>query len=366
MTDKRQSGTSSRPRLRRARYLAPVAVIAAVALAGCQGGKPSAGPAASAPAASGSAAGGSTSSSRAPDTGTVSVVMLGGPSSDPFFSTIKAGANAAAAAYGSKLKLTYLALQNYDNLGPDMAKLLQTAGSLNPTIIVSTDWVPTAQDPVFEQLISKGTPVVLYNAGGSAEAQKIGAVTFVGTADTQVGDIAGSTFVKDGAKDIVCVNTTPGSQNNEDRCHGLIATATAAGAKATELELSPTSFGNPSAVTQAIKAELLKNPSVDGIFDIGAVDADSAAAGIAAAGDTGKVTLANAGVGTNNLLRIKAGTQAFLIDIEPYLQGYLAVSAAYQYASIGLVYTDPTPTGPVVITKSNVGAAIAASELGLR
>jgi simple sugar transport system substrate-binding protein len=359
MTDKRQSGTGSRHRYRRVRYLAPVAVITAVALAGCQGGRPTAG-AAAGPSASGS------TNSHSTDSGTVSVVMLGGPSSDPFFSTIKAGANAAAAAYGSKLKLTYLALQNYNNLGPDMAKLEQTAGSLNPNVIVSTDWVPTAQDPVFQQLISKGTPVVLYNAGGATQATKLGAVTFIGTDDTVVGQIAGRTFVADGAKDIVCVNTTPGSQNNEDRCHGLIATATAAGAKATELELSPTSFGNPSAVTQAIKAELQKNPSVDGIFNIGAVDSDSAAAGIAAAGDTGKIKLGNAGVGTNALQRIKAGTQTFLIDIEPYLQGYLAVAAAYQYAAIGLVYTNPTPTGPVVITSSNVGAALAASEAGLR
>jgi simple sugar transport system substrate-binding protein len=359
MTDKRQSGPGSRRRLRRARNLVFPAVIVAVALAGCQGGRPTAG------GTSGAAAGSSTKA-RSTDTGTVSVIMLGGPSSDPFFSTIKAGANAAADAYGHKLKLTYLALQNYDNIGPDMAKLEQTAGSENPSIIVSTDWEPSAQDPVFKQLISKGTPVVLYNAGGSAEAQKIGAVTFVGTADPQVGQIAGRTFVADGAKDIVCVNTTPGSTNNEDRCHGLIATATAAGAKATELELSPTSFGNPSAVSQAIKSELLKNPSVDGIFDIGAADADAAAAAIEAAGETSKVKLGNAGVSTNALQRIKAGTQAFLIDIEPYLQGYLAVSAAYQYAAYGLVYTNPTPTGPVVITSSNVGAALAASELGLR
>jgi len=359
MTDKRQSGTGSRRRLRRARNLVLPAVIVAVALAGCQGGRPSA-------SGTTGAAAGSSTKARTTDTGTVSVVMLGGPSSDPFFSTIKAGAKAAAAAYGSKLKLTYLALQNYDNLGPDMAKLEQTAASEDPNIIVSTDWTPAAQDPVFKQLISKGTPVVLYNAGGSAEAQKIGAVTFVGTADPQVGQIAGRTFVADGAKDIVCVNTTPGSTNNEDRCHGLIATATAAGAKATELELSPTSFGNPSAVSQAIKSELLKNPSVDGIFDIGAADADAAAAAIEAAGETSKVKLGNAGVSTNALQRIKAGSQAFLIDIEPYLQGYLAVSAAFQYAAYGLVYTDPTPTGPVVINSSNVGAAIAASELGLR
>jgi simple sugar transport system substrate-binding protein len=361
MTDKRHSETGRRRRLRRARNLVLPAVIVALALAACQGGRPTIGA-----AASGSAAGGSANRVSTDNGGTVSVVMLGGPSSDPFFSTIKAGAKAAAAAYGSKLKLTYLALQNYNNLGPDMAKLEQTAASENPSIIVSTDWVPAAQDPVFKQLIGKGLPVVLYNAGGGTEAQKIGAVSFIGTDDTNVGQIAGRTFVADGAKDIVCVNTTPGSQNNEDRCHGLIATATAAGAKATELELSPTSFGNPSAVTQAIKAELLKNPSVDGIFDIGAVDADSAAAGIAAAGETSKVKLGNAGVGTNALQRIKAGTQTFLIDIEPYLQGYLAISAAYQYAAYGLVYTNPTPTGPVVITSQNVGAALSASQLGLR
>jgi simple sugar transport system substrate-binding protein len=359
MTDKRQSGTGSRRRLRRARSLVFLAVIAAVALAGCKGGRPTAATA----AASGPAASGSASHNNG---GTVSVVMIGGPSSDPFFSTIKAGANAAAAAYGSKLKLTYLALQNYQNIGPDMAKLEQTAASENPSVIVSTDWSPSGQDPEFEQLIGKGMPVVLYNAGGSTEAQKIGAVDFIGTDDTDLGQIAGRTFVKDGAKDILCVNTTPGSQNNEERCHGLIAVATAGGAKATELELSPTSFGNPSAVSQAIKAQLLKNPSIDGIFDIGAADSDSAAAGIAAAGDTAKVKLGNAGVGTNALQRIKAGTQTFLIDIEPYLQGYLAVSSAYQYAAYGLVYTDPTPTGPVVITSSNVGAALAASEQGLR
>src|ERR1700728_4172880 len=108
MTDKPQSGTGSRRRYRRARYLALLAVIAAVALAGCKGGSPTAGGAASGPGA-----GGSTSRASTDIAGTVSVVMLGGPSSDPFFSTIKAGANAAAAAYGSKMKLTYLALQNY-------------------------------------------------------------------------------------------------------------------------------------------------------------------------------------------------------------------------------------------------------------
>jgi simple sugar transport system substrate-binding protein len=356
MTDMRRNRTGTGLHLRRVRNLVVPLAVAALTLTSCNSNSNNSNTSSGSSGGGGGTSGGST----------VSVVMLGGPSSDPFFSTIKAGANAAAAGYGSKLKLSYLALQNYDNLGPDMAKLISTAQSQNPDIVVSTDWVPAAQDPAFKQMVGKGTPVVLYNAGGATAAKNVGAVTFIGTDDTSIGVIAGKTFVADGSKNIACVNTTPGSQNNEDRCHGLIATAKAAGAQATELELPSTSFGNPSAVTQAVKAELLKNPSIDGVFTIGAADADSAAAGIQAANDTSKVKLGNAGVGTNALTRIKAGTQAFLVDIEPYLQGYLAVAQAYQYMAYGLVYTNPTPTGPITITSSNVDAALAASKQGLR
>ena len=340
--------------------LAIPALTGTLALAGCASGSSSS--ATTSTSQSGGAAAAQSSGGNS-----VSVVMLGGPSSDPFFSTIKVGANAAAAAYGSKLKLTYLSLANYDNLGPDMAKLEATAMSENPNVVVSTDWVPSAQDAGFKQMTGKGLPVVLYNAGGASEVTAVGAATgFIGTDDTNVGQIAAQDFLAAGAKDIVCVNTTPGSQNNEDRCKGLKAIAAANGAQATELELPPTSFGNPSAVSQAIKAELLKNPNVDGIFTIGAGDADSAALGIQEANDTQKVKLGNAGVSTNVLGRIKSGTQAFAVDIEPYLQGYLAVAAAYQYVAFGLAYTNPTPTGPVTITSKNVDAAMSAAKLGLR
>jgi simple sugar transport system substrate-binding protein len=351
MTEKRRTMYSSGPRPSRVLKAVVPAAIASVALAACTGGH----------ANSSSGGGGGSANGKS-----VSVVMLGGPSSDPFFSTIKAGADAAVAAYGSKLKLTYLSLQNYDNLGPDMAKLESTAASQNPDVVVSTDWVPSAQNAGFKQLVSKNIPVVLYNAGGDQAAKDVGAVSFVGTDDTNVGQIAAQRFVSDGSKNIVCVNTTPGSQNNEDRCHGLIATATAAGAKGSQLELPATSFGNPSAVSQAVKAYLLKNPSIDGVFTIGAADADSAAAGIEAAGGTSKIKLGNAGVGSNSLDRIKSGKQDFSVDIEPYLQGYLAVSQAYQYVAFGLQYTSPTPTGPLTITSDNVSAAIDAAKQGLR
>jgi simple sugar transport system substrate-binding protein len=347
MTEICKAATSDGRRLRRTGKFVVTALIASISLAGCGGGDN----------------GNDASSGKGKN---VSVVMLGGPSSDPFFSTIKAGAEAAAASYGSKLKLDYLSLANYENMGPDMAKLEASASSQKPDVVVTPDWIPDAQNEGLKKLVENGTPVVLYNAGGAANADEIGAVSFIGTDDTNIGVIAAKAFLDEGSKNVVCVNTTPGSQNNEDRCAGLVKTATAAGAKASKLQLPASSFGSPTAVSQAIKAQLLKDPSIDGIFCIGAGDSDSAASGIESAGKTGKVKLGNAGVGDNALARIKGGDQAFLVDIQPYLQAYLAVAQAYQYAAYGLQYSNPTTTGPLTITSDNVQGAIEASKMGLR
>ena len=64
---------------------------------------------------------------------------------------------------------------------------------------------------------------------------------------------------------------------------------TGAGGTAEQLPLPPTSFGNPTAVTEAIKAQLLKNPDVNGVITISAGDADSAANGIMQAGAPSRI-----------------------------------------------------------------------------
>jgi len=308
------------------------------------------------------AAAGSSSSGK-----TVSVIMIGGASSDPFFSSIKRGADDAAKAYGSNIKLTYIGPQNYNNLGPDVAKLEETALSQNPSIVVSPDWVEGSQDAAFKQITAKGIPVVIYNSGGSAAAKAVGGLTYIGTDEYLSGKTGGETFTKAGAKNILCVNTVPGAANTEARCKGITDGSAEAGAKSTELSLPASTFGNPSAVTQAIKASLLKDSSIDGVMTIGAADADSAAAAIQAANDTGKVKLGTFGLSTSTLTRIKGGSQLFALDLQPYLQGFLSVSAAYQYVAYGLLApANPNLTGPLVIDSANVSVAIAGAKLGVR
>lgn len=299
--------------------------------------------------------------------GTVSIVVIGGSSSDPFWSSVKRGGQDAAKAYGSKAKVTFLGPQNYDNLGPDAAKLEQTALSQNPDVVVGPDWVPDSQDASYKAITAKGIPLVIYNSGGTEAAKNVGALKYVGSDDEVAGEAGGKAFAKAGVKNVLCVNTQPGTANQEARCKGIKEGAESEGATSSQLALPSANFGNPSAVTQAVKAALLKDSSIDGVVTVGVVDADSSAAAIKSANKSDSIKLGTFDVSNSQLSRIKAGDQLFAIDQQPYLQGFQAVAQAFQYVAYGLeMPANPDLTGPLLITKDNVDKAISGTKLGVR
>ncbi|MFJ9564030.1 sugar ABC transporter substrate-binding protein [Streptomyces fuscichromogenes] len=335
--------------------------LAATALTGCASGRATGGDTGTATASSGGTA-------ATAKTGKVSIVVIGGKSDDPFWSTVKRGVESAAklvkAGGGT---VSYLGPANYDNLGPDVAKLTQTAISQNPSAILVPDWVPENQDAAIKQAVAKGITVFTYNSGGIAAADKVGAVKYIGSDDYVAGKAGGAEFAKEGAKNILCVNTVPGSANQEARCKGIKDGATAKGSSSKQLPLPSSNFGNPSAVTQAIKAALLKDSSIDAVVTIGVGDADSAAAAIKQAGVGGKVKLGTFDLSQSQLDRIKAGTELFAIDQQPYLQGFYVVSIANQFLSYGVLPPqNPILTGPLLVTKDNVDKAIAGTKAGVR
>src|SRR6185295_17006267 len=111
---------------------------------------------------------GAAQASAAAPSGSISIFVIGGKSDDPFWSKVKRGVDDAAKvveAHGGKV--TWLGPQNYDNLGPDAAKLILTAKSQGATAVIGADWVPDAQDEALKSLSSSGVPVFLYNSGGA-------------------------------------------------------------------------------------------------------------------------------------------------------------------------------------------------------
>jgi simple sugar transport system substrate-binding protein len=296
------------------------------------------------------------------------IFVIGGKPDDPFWSKVKKGVDDQAKvveAYGGSV--TWLAPANYDNLGPDAAKLIQNALSQDPDGVIGPDWVPEAMDPAFTAVVDAGVPLIVYNSGGIEAAQSLGALNYVGNDEYVAGVGGGEYFAKAGAKNVLCINTLPGTANIEARCKGIADGMAAAGGSSTQLPLPSTQFGDQTAIAQAIKAALLQDPTIDGAVTIAAGDATAAASGIEQAGLTDKVKLGSFDFDPTGLDRIKAGTQLMAIDQQPYLQGSISVALLSSYIMFGNdLPTRPVATGPGIINASNIEATLAGAVAGAR
>lgn len=296
------------------------------------------------------------------------IAVIGGMNSDQFWNKIKKGVDDArliVEANGGKVD--YLRMQSYDNFAADAADIIRVAISQNPDGIAVPDWVYESQDPAIQEAIAAGIKVILFNAGTIEKARELGAINYVGSDEYIAGKAGGEQLVKLGVKKGVCVNTLPGTANIEARCQGMMDAMSAAGASAEQLPLPSTSFGDPAAIAEAVKAYLTEHGDVDGALTIGAGEADAAAIGIEQAGKTGVVKLGCFDFNEATLGRIQDGTQAFAIDQQPYLQAALAVTLLASHIDFGTdLPTAPVLTGPGIVDASNVEATIAGVKIGAR
>jgi simple sugar transport system substrate-binding protein len=296
------------------------------------------------------------------------IAVVGGSNDDAFWNLIKKGlddAGLAVTANGGEV--TYLRLVNYDNFAPDVVGLIRTAISMKVDGLVIPNWVPEAEDPAIKDAMAAGIKVILMNAGGAEKAKELGALNYVGSDEYVAGVAGGEYFAGKGKKNVICINTIPGAANLESRCKGVIDGMTKGGGKAAQLPLPASSFGNATAVAEAIKAELLKDATIDGAITISAGDADSAAIGIQQADKVATVMLGTFDLNKAGLDRIKGGTQGFAIDQQPYLQGYLATSLLASHIDFGTnLPTFPVLTGPGIVDSSNIDATLVGVSKGAR
>lgn len=348
-----RSTTRNNSRLRMLAIAAP-ALAAVMALAACS-------PAGANPEATSGGGGGDSASG-------VNIVVIGGASDDTFFSSIKRGVDdAALAVEANGGKVTYLALQNYNNLGPDVAQLIKNALGQDPSAVVVPNWVPEAEDPALKEVIAAGIPVIIYNAGGIEAAESVGAMTYIGTDEYLAGVAGGEALAEAGVTKNLCVNTVPGAQNLEDRCRGVADGLASSGGTSEQLALPASAFGNQTAVTQAIKAALQQDAAVDGLSTVGGSDSAAALDALDQAGASGAVQYVHFSLDSRTLQAIKDGKALGAIDQQPYAQGFYSVSAAFQYVAYGVeLPTKPILTGPLVIDIDNVDKAISGTEEGVR
>ena len=296
------------------------------------------------------------------------IAVVGGKNDDAFWNLIKKGVDdARLVVEANGGKVNYLRLQTYDNFAPDVVQLIQTAISQKVDGLVIPNWVPEGEDPAIREAINAGIKVILMNAGGHEKARELGAINYVGSDEYLAGVAGGEYFARQGKKNVICVNTVPGAANLEARCKGVLDGITKAGGTGKQLPLPATSFGDATAVAEAIKATLLQDGKIDGVLTISAGDADSAAIGVMQAGKTETALLGTFDLNQSGLDRIKDGTQGFAIDQQPYLQSLLAVTLLASAIDFGTdLPTAPLLTGPSIVDKSNIEATLAGVTKGAR
>jgi simple sugar transport system substrate-binding protein len=296
------------------------------------------------------------------------IFVIGGKPDDPFWGIVKKGAEDAGKVVEAQGgSVTWLGPQNYDNLGVDAAELIRQAIAQGATGVVGPDWVPDAMDPAFKAVRDAGIPLVIYNAGGIAAADRLGALNYVGAVDYKMGVAGGEYVAKAGSKKGVCINSLPGAANIEDYCNGFKEGLEKNGAKYDVLPLPATAEGNVGAVSEAFKAYLTTNPDTDAVFTTANLDAIGAAQAIEAAGLAGKVRLCGVNFDEGILAQVKEGKQVCAIDQQGYQQGFYAVSILNGYINYGLsIATREILTGPGVVDASTIDATLAGAKVGTR
>jgi simple sugar transport system substrate-binding protein len=299
--------------------------------------------------------------------GDADIAVIVGSAQDGFWNMVKKGVDdASLMVKANGGTVNFMQTQNYDNFGPDLASLIEQAVAQGAKGIAIPNWLPESETPALKAARDKGVVIISFNAG-QGEMENYGALNYFGSDEYLAGVEGGKYLASHGAKKILCHIQNPGAVNLETRCKGVQDGAKKAGADTFILRVPANLDQDMNGTSEAIKSELIADPSIDAVITLAAWAADAAASSIDQQGKTGKIQLGTFDMSASVLDRISKGTQTFAIDQQPYLQGFLATSMLFANLKFGTaIATKPVLTGPAIVDKSNVASAIEGVKLGAR
>ena len=261
----------------------------------------------------------------------------------PFWSVVKRGMEAACEDLG--VECVWLGSNNDPGVQVQMIEQAVGEGSDG---IASALASPDQLIPPLQAAVAAGIPVITLNSG-SNDYQDIGALTHVGQTEFIAGQGAGERFNDLGATKILCGRQEESNVALEERCDGLADTFSGeVVSQFVGLDADQTEQQNQ------IAAAFAADPAIDGFMGTGPVIAMS---GLNASTDAGKALKGVAGfdITPEIIDAISAGTIAFTIDQQQYLQGYLPILLLYLYVTNLNVAGGGLPilTGPGFVDQTN-------------
>jgi simple sugar transport system substrate-binding protein len=283
------------------------------------------------------------------------IIVVSGPLFDPFFGPLKKGADDAAKALG--VEYQYSTLQDANNVQADLARLVQQAAARHPDALVVSNFFPDAMGPQIKKASEAGIPVIIMD-GGFSTWREVGGLTYVGYDPHSLGVKAGEAQATAGVKHGLCINHVPGNPALEQMCSGYADGLKAGGADAKNLTIPVQDAQNQQANLQAVKGALQADAAIDGIFTLGATQTDLSVRAAQETGREGKVKIGGVGLSTKVLEEVRDGKAQFGVDLQAYLDGFYAVTIAYQKAKFDMSPAEPVFAGPRLVFQKDAQRAI--------
>jgi ABC-type sugar transport system substrate-binding protein len=204
-------------------------------------------------------------------------VVSHGQASDPFWSVVQNGVNAAATDMG--VTANYSApTGNFDPVA--MAQLIDTAVASQPDGLVVSIPDVNALGPSIQAAVEAGIPVISMNSGSDVY-KDLGILTHVGQTEYEAGLGGGERMAQAGVTNALCVNQEVGNVALDLRCQGFTDAITAAGGT---VETIVVELADPTGAQATIEGALANNPDVNGILTLGPTGAAPALAALEAGG----------------------------------------------------------------------------------
>jgi len=278
-----------------------------------------------------------------PDNGggdlTFAVVTHSGPG-DAFWDRVKSGAETAGDDYGATI--TY----NSDADPAKQSQLIDNAVAQEVDGIVVSMANPDGVEDSVKKAVAAGIPVVTINSGIERSAE-FGALTHIGQSETVAGEAVGTRLADEGLGNALCVIQEAGNVGLEDRC---AAAAKTFGGTMTNLQVDGT---NDADVKATIKSKLQADPSIDGVLTLGGQYAIDAVGAVEESGSDAKIGTFD--LSEDVVADVENGSILFAVDQQPYVQGFLGVTALQLFVTNGNVIGggQPVYSGPAFVTEDN-------------
>lgn len=276
------------------------------------------------------------------------VMVTHGAEADPFWATIKRGAETAAAEAG--VEIVYRAPDHFDV--DAMAALVTDAVAEKPSgLVVSIPNADALAEPI-RAAVDAGIPVISINSGFDASAS-LGALLHVGQSEYESGRVAGEAMRELGGTTALCVNHETGNAALDLRCKGFID------GFAGSVEVLPVE-GDPEQVRQTMAEMLTADAEVDVVLALSAsISGGPTVAAVQGLPPDRVVRIGSFDTTEQILTAVADGKASFAIDQQPFLQGYLPVQYLALLHRHAVVPVSNVSTGPKLVT-----AAEAARRLG--